>query len=94
LAFGMVFYLSGQRDRLLSLEGKAEVYRVRAVEDEDEISFALAGDQGIQPGMTLSLYNPEGIEIGSIIAIEVFGDYSTARVDQSWKVLPGFMVSR
>jgi hypothetical protein len=94
LAFGMVFYLSGQRDRLLSLEGKAEVYRVRAVEGEVEISFALAGDQGIQPGMPLSLYNPEGIEIGSIVVFEVFGGHSTSRVDQSWKVLPGFIVSR
>jgi hypothetical protein len=93
-SFGLVFFLSGQRERLLSQEGKAEIYRVRKMENKQEVFFALGCDQGIQPGMSLTLYNFQENKIGSISVLEVFDTYSTARVDCDWNVLPGFMVCR
>lgn len=94
MTFGAVFYLSSREDRLLSQEGKAEVYRVRTVENEEEIFFGLGRRQGIEPGTRLSLQNPQGPVIGPIVAQEVFEDHATARVDPGWKVMPGFIVSR
>jgi hypothetical protein len=94
LSFGLVFYLSGLRDRLLFQEGKAEVYRVRSEENDEEIFFALGNKQGVRPGTRLILSNPQGSEIGSIITVQVFENHSTARVDKDWKVHPGFMVSQ
>jgi len=94
LAFGCVFYLSHQRERLLSEQGKAEVYRTRLDGNNEEIFFGLGSKQGLQPGNRLILFNPHGLEIGSIIASEVFESHSTAGVDQGWKVHPGFVVSQ
>jgi hypothetical protein len=93
-SFGIVFYLSNQRERLLSQEGKAEVYRVRTIEKEQEIFFALGREQGIKPGTLLALHDFQDTEIGPVIVFEVSETYSTARVDRDWNVLPGFMVSR
>jgi hypothetical protein len=94
LAFGMVYYLSGQRERLLLREGRAEIYRIKRVEDQEEIFFALGSRQGLRPGASLVLTNPQGVEVGSVTAREVFEDHATALVDPDWKVVPGFIVSR
>jgi hypothetical protein len=94
LAFGGVFYLSQQREKLLSEQGKAEVYRTRAEGKEEEIFFGLGSQQGLKPGTQLILFNPQGLEVGPICAAEVFETHSTARVDPGWKVHPGFMVSQ
>jgi hypothetical protein len=94
LSFGTVFYLSGVRERLLMQEGKAEIYRVKRVGNEVEIFFPMGGKQGLRPGLTMTLIDLRGIEVGIINVHEVFEDYSTARVDQSRKVIPGFWVSR
>ncbi len=94
LTIGGVFYLSQQRERLLSEQGKAEVYRMRQDGKDEEIFFGLGRKQGLAPGNRLILFNPQGLEVGPITASEVFENHSTARVDQGWNVHPGFMVSQ
>jgi hypothetical protein len=94
LSFGAVFYLSGIRERLLIQEGKAEIYRVKTVENEVEIFFPMGREQGLRPGVSVTLIDPKGIEVGTINVHEVFEEYSTARVDQNRKIIPGFWVSR
>jgi hypothetical protein len=94
MTFGAVFYLSSREDRLLLEEGKAEVYRVRKVENEEEIFFGLGSGQGIGPGQSMVLINPQGVVVGSIVVRDVFEDHAMARVDLGWKVIPGFIVSR
>lgn len=92
--FGLVYYLSHKEEILLAEQGKAEVYRVRKGETGCEISFGLGRKQGIQAGSNLLLINLQGKPLGSIIAGEVFESHSTAQVDPSLKVRPGFIISR
>jgi hypothetical protein len=94
LSFGVVFYLSGVRERLLIQEGKAEIYRVRRVDNELEFFFSMGSEQGLRPGTTMTLIDLQGNDVGIIKIREVFEDHSTARVDPSRKVIPGFWVSR
>jgi hypothetical protein len=94
LSFGGVFYLSQQREKLLSEQGKAEVYRTKPNGEVEEIFFGMGSKQGLEPGNRLLLFTPQGLEVGPIIAVEVFETHSTAFVDQGWKVLPGFLVSQ
>jgi hypothetical protein len=94
LAFGSVFYLSHQKEKLLFEQGKAEVYRTKPNGEDKEIFFGLGRPQGLEPGNRLILFNPQGLEIGPIVVTEVFENYSIARVNHEWKVHPGFMVSQ
>lgn len=92
--FGFVFYLSHKTESLLGEQGKAEVYRVRNGETGCEISFGLGSKQGIQAGNSLRVIDHQGTPRGSIIAGEVFENHSTALVDPSLNVRPGFIISR
>jgi hypothetical protein len=92
--FGWVYFLSQKTEILLAKQGKAEIYRVRKGETSCEISFGLGRKQGIQAGSNLLLIGLQGKSLGSIIVGEVFESHSTAQVDPSWKVRPGFMISR
>jgi len=92
--FGLVYYLSQQTERLLAEQGKAEVYRVRKGETGFEIFFGLGSKQGIRKGSNLVLINQQGETLGSIIAGEVHENHSTALIDPSWAVRPGFIISR
>ena len=92
--FGLVYYLSHKAEVLLAEQGKAEVYRVRKAETGCEISFGLGRKQGIRLGSNLLLIDHQGKPLGSIIVGEVFESHSTALVDPSLKVQPGFIISR
>jgi hypothetical protein len=92
--FGLVYFLSHRAEILLAEQGKAEVYRVRKGETGCEISFGLGREQGVRTGDSLILFDDQGNPLGSIIAGEVFESHSTALVDSSLNIRPGFIISR
>jgi len=94
LTFGIVFYLSHKAEALLAEQGKAEIYRITKEENGRRIFFGLGRNQGIEPGHSLTVIDPDGREIGSVIVQEVFEGHSTASLNPELNVSPGFIISQ
>ncbi len=63
LNLGVVYLLSGARDRLLAQEGKAEVYHIIRKELECEVAFGLGAANGIRAGDRLTLLDKSGVAV-------------------------------
>ena len=94
LAFGALFYLSTQRDRLLAQKGRAEIYRVIKRDGSFEVHFALGTAHGVQPGLELRVYNPQGKEVGLARVEAVTPADAIALVTADQEIRPGFMMSK
>lgn len=94
LAFGVVFLLSGKREKLLAAAGQAEVYRVIRGDGELEIRFALGTSQGMSPGARVAIYNAEGRQVGTA-TVEVSNPTdSAARATTDQEIKVGYLVCR
>lgn len=94
LAFGALFYLSTQRDRLLAQKGRAEIYRVIKRDGSFEVHFALGTAHGIQTGLELRVYNPRGKEVGLARVESVTPADAIALVNGVQEIRPGFLIAR
>jgi hypothetical protein len=94
LAFGALFYLSTQRDRLLAQKGRAEIYRVVKRDGSLEIHFALGTAHGIQTGLELRIYNPRGKEVGLARVESVTPADAVALVTGGQEIRPGFLIAK
>jgi hypothetical protein len=94
LAFGAVYWLSGQREALLAASGRAEVYRVTRGEDGCEIRFALGTAQGISPGAAVAIYNEAGQQVGTGTVEASNRKVAVAQVTSDQEIKVGYLVSR
>ena len=77
---GTGFLLSRRIEKLLTREGKALIYMVKKTEEGSVISFSLGSKQGLSPGMTVSLYDPNGQAIGEAQVTASMSEDATARI--------------
>lgn len=92
-SFGLVYYLSGKKDELLALQGKAEIFKIKKTGDNWELSFGLGQEHGITRGVPISLYNNEGDLIGTAEITEVFKTYAVACAHDIPELKPGSLAS-
>lgn len=92
LAFGAVFYFSLQTDRLMAQKGRAEIYRVIKKDGAFEIHFGLGTEHGVQPGLQLQVYNPDGQAAGLARVEEAAATDAVALVTADQEIRPGYMV--
>ncbi len=92
LTFGTVFCLSLRLDRLWAREGRAEIYRVIRKDGDFEIHFSLGMEQGVRPGLDLSVYNPQGQVVGLARVGAAAALDAVAVVTANQEIRPGFMV--
>jgi hypothetical protein len=94
LAFGAVYLLTENRDRLLAEEGKAELYRIANKDGCFEVAFGLGRKHGIQPGDELLLETGRSESVGTVRVKTVFDQDSIGEVDLDCKVRPGCIVTK
>jgi len=94
LAFGLVFYLSQQLDRLMAQQGRAEIYRVIKRDGAFEIHFGLGTDQGVQPGQELQVYDSQAQAVGLARVESAAPGDAVALVTADREIRPGFTVCR
>jgi hypothetical protein len=93
MAFGGVYLLSGARERLLAAGGQAEVYQVRRREGGLEIRFGLGTAQGLKPGVTVRLSDPQGRTVGTAEVAAASKTDSLAVVPGDQEIKAGYLVS-
>jgi hypothetical protein len=93
LLFGIVYLLSNEREQLMRLEGKADIYRIARKDDGYEVSFSLGTRHGVQKGSQLALLDENGVPVGSVKIVEAYEADSTALAMFDCTVKPGYMVA-
>jgi hypothetical protein len=93
LAFGVVYYFSGERETLLAQAGKAEIYRVLRREDGYEIHFGLGTTQGLRPGSQVNIINDQGLTVGTARVEESTSTDSVAVVPADQEVKEGYLAA-
>jgi hypothetical protein len=94
LAFGALFFLAQEHDRLLAQKGQAEIYRVIKKDGAFEIHFGLGTEHGVQPGLQLQVYNPSGKPVGLARVETANQTDAVATVTSDQEIRPGFMLSK
>lgn len=94
LAFGVVYVLTGERDRLLAEQGRAELYRVAKRDDFYEVGFGLGRKHGVEPGEELPLESRKGEVVGTVRVRDVLDEDSIGEVDLECAVRPDCVVSK
>jgi hypothetical protein len=94
LAFGAVYWLSGQEEALLAASGRAEVYRVTRGDDGCEIRFALGTAHGISPGAGVAIFDEGGQQVGTGTVAASNRKASVAQVTCNQEIKVGYLVSR
>jgi hypothetical protein len=93
-AVGLIFILSGKRDKLLLEEGKAEIYRVRRIETGQEITFGLGEAQGVRKGDLLKLFDDRGQPLGEVKVVSAEERDAVAETGPEQAVRPGYLVAK
>lgn len=93
MSLGMVYFFSHNRERLLIISGKADIYRIKKMDDCREIAFGMGYAHGLQPGMRVHLLNERYQIAGEAEISQVFEIDSFARIPLTISVIPGYMVS-
>jgi len=94
LAFGLVFYLSQRRERLLLQQGKAEVYRLVRGDSGWAVRFGLGAAQGLSPGMRVVIRDGQDRAVATAEVRETGETDSWAMAGGDQEVKIGYLVSR
>lgn len=94
LTLGAVYLMSGKRDRLLLLEGKAEVYHIVDKEYGREIAFGLGTLHGVCAGGHVTLLDRDGTAIETLEVKAASEKDAVALVGSECKVEPGYLVRK
>jgi len=92
-AFGYTFLLSGKIEQLMAEHGRAVVYRVKNSEQGCELSFSLGARNGIRENSCFTLFNDEGIAVGTAVVHNVSDTDSLATAGAGSTVKTGYTVS-
>jgi hypothetical protein len=94
LTLGIVYLMSGQRDRLLLLEGKAEVYHIVDTEHGREIAFGLGTRHGVYAGGHVTLLDRNGTALERVEVKAASEKDAMALVLSECNVEPGYLVRK
>jgi hypothetical protein len=94
LAFGAVYWLSGRREALLAVTGRAEVYLVTKGDVGYEIRFGLGTAHGISPGARVAIYDEGGQQVGTGTVEVCNRKVSVAQATSDQPIKAGYLVSR
>ncbi|MDO9566037.1 MAG: hypothetical protein Q7J15_04785 [Candidatus Desulfaltia sp.] len=92
LCFGIVYYLSGQKEAIMATSGRSEISKLKLSEENWLISFGLGSKHGIKENDIVSVYTPDGTKIGTVKVKEVFSDISTATAPKWQKIKPDYEI--
>ena len=94
ITLGTVYLLSRRIDILQAESGLAEIYRVNRNEGQYLVTFGLGTNHGIHPGDQVTLLDPEGNYLGSVLVQEVSDQDSVGSITLDRDIRPGYLVSR
>ncbi len=94
LLFGVVFHYARQRELLLLRRGKAEIIRVKKVDDRLEIVFGLGRKEGIETGAKVMLLGEQDQPLGMIRVAKVHDHSAMAAASLDCPAKVGFLVAR
>lgn len=94
LLFGVVFHYARQRELLLLRQGKAEIIRVKKVDDRLEIIFGLGRKEGIEAGAKVMLLGEQDRPLGMIRVAKVHDHSAMAAASLDCPAKVGFLVAR
>ena len=94
LCCGLLYFLSGKRDRLMAEIGEAEVYHVIRDENGFSVYFGLGERNGIRKGCKLVLMDGNGREVQEVVVEESSETDAYARVGPLVVVRPGYLVRK
>lgn len=92
ISMGVVYYYSSHREALLSLSGKADIYRIKRYENFYEVAFGLGYDHGLESGMRVKLLDKEHRIQGEAEVKHVFPSDAFAIIPLTQRVEPGYMI--
>lgn len=94
LLFAGVFHFAKKREQLLLRQGKAEIIRVKKVDERLEIVFGLGRKQGVDVGTKLMLLGEQEQPLGMIRVAKVYDHSAMAAASLDCPARVGFLVSR
>jgi hypothetical protein len=94
LLFALVFRFARQREKLLLNQGRAEIFRVKKVEDRLEITFGLGRLEGMEVGGKVMLLGERDQPLGMIRVAKVYDHSAMAAASLDCPARVGFLVSR
>lgn len=94
LTLGVVYLMSGQRERLLLREGMAEVYHIVSTEHGREIAFGLGTLHGVHAGGQVTLLDKSGRPLETVEVRAASERDAVARVSSECQVEPGTLVKK
>ncbi len=89
-----LFFISGERDRLMAERGEAEVFHITKDENGLSIYFGLGSKNGVEKGTALLLMDPERELVGEITVESVSDGDGVAKVGLQSPVIPGYIVKK
>ena len=94
ITLGGVYFLSQRLDTLQAEIGRAEIYRVARSEGQCLVTFGLGTEHGVHPGDQVTLLDPEGNFVGTVLVQESSAQDSVGSVNLDRDIRPGYLVSR
>lgn len=94
LLFAVVFHYARQREQLLLRQGKAEIIRVKKVDDRLEIVFGLGREEGVEAGAKVMLLNEQDQPLGMIRVAKVHAHSAMAAASTDCPARVGYLVAR
>jgi len=94
LLFAAVFWFARAREQLLLKQGKAEIIRVKKVDDRLEIVFGLGQKEGLEVGAKVMLLGEQDRPLGMIRVAKVYDHSAMAAASLDCPARVGFLVSR
>jgi hypothetical protein len=94
LFFALVFQCARQREKLLLQRGRAEIFRIKKVDDRLEITFGLGRLDGIEAGAKVMLHGERDQPLGMLRVATVYDRSAMAAASLDCPARVGFLVSR
>jgi len=94
LFFALVFHFAKLREKLLLNQGRAEIFRIKKVDDRLEITFGLGRLNGIEAGAKVMLHGAQNQPLGMLRVAKVYDRSAMAAAGLDCPARVGFLVSR
>jgi hypothetical protein len=94
VGIGVVYVISHHKERLLRLEGMAEIFHTTPGENGQEALFSLGTSSGVKEGDRLVLHNAEGIPVGHVHVLKVSETDALALVESDQLAFTGWLVRK
>lgn len=94
IGVGVVYLISHKKERLLRLEGMAEIYHVTPGENGQEALFSLGISSGVREGDRLVLLDGEGMPAGHVHVLRVSETDALALVESDNHAYTGWLVQK